>query len=226
MGDRSSDGNHEEEISYKRQVDLFNPEDFSDESVTIVGVGNIGSQAGLALARLGIRNFTLIDHDHVEEHNLPSQSFDLSHLGVAKVTAMKKQIMSVNLDAYVTELETMFDSHKVQDQILIIAVDSMGVRREIYEQIKLSGDIPKLIIDARVGGPQLEVYTCETMEEWSTKFYDNPSDDPCGARYICYISMVVGAFIANQVKRYLRDENYNKRIMCDLNTYQLFAFKE
>lgn len=38
--------------------------------VAVVGVGGLGSAIALGLARLGVRTFTLVDHDRAEPHNL------------------------------------------------------------------------------------------------------------------------------------------------------------
>lgn len=148
---------------------------------------------------------------------------------------MKDQILSINPEAIVFSHATEFDPKSFEDGILILATDSMKSRKEIAKQIKDLGRTPCLVIDGRVGGPQLEVYTftdsketnIKTGEEtdlwarWEATFFDDPAPDPCGARYICYISMVIGSFIANQVKRYLKSEKLKKSIIFNIDSLQL-----
>ena len=214
---------HEEikRIDWKRQSLIFNPAEFEVESVKIIGLGNIGSQTAVALARLGISYFDLYDHDKVEAHNLSSQSFDTTHLGNYKVIAAADQIQKINPDANAMASITKYDGFETGG-IIIIAVDSMKERQKICANMqKLKVPFPKLLIDGRMGGPQLEVYTLSSYKEWEDTFCDNPSTDPCGARYICYTSMVIGSFIANQVKRFLKGEKLKKEIIFNIDTYQL-----
>lgn len=208
-------------INWKRQSLIFDPETFQGSDVTIVGLGNIGSQSALALARLGITNMFLYDHDTVEAHNLASQSFDTTHLGVPKVEATASIMKKVNPTVVAGAVQNKFDGKSVLSDILIIAVDSMKERKRICANMKKAGTLPRLIIDGRMGGPQIEVYSIESFEEWEDTFVDNPSLDPCGARYICYSSMVIGSFIANQVKRFLKGEKLKKDILFNIDTYQL-----
>lgn len=213
-------------MDFKRQIDIYNPDDFN-LPVTIVGVGNIGSQAALALGRLGIRDLTVYDHDIVEIHNLSSQSYFLDHLDKPKVDAVKQQVENINSDALVLAKNKKYEGEGVGGEILVIAVDSMEERKTIHGLLKSAIEkdsavsIPSLIIDARVGGPQLEIYTVHTMDEWEATFSDNPDHDPCGARYICYISMVVGALIANQIKRVLKGEKYKKEVVFNIDSLDI-----
>ncbi len=132
------------------------------------------------------------------------------------------QLYSVNSDAIIFPYDQKFKGSEFKDgSILIIAVDSMKERKKIHAAIKKAKLTPQLIIDGRMGGPQLEVYTCTTMDEWEESFNDNPAKDSCGARYICYISMVIGAFIANQVKRYINNQPYKKSILFNIDALQL-----
>lgn len=216
-------------IDWKRQSLIFNPSDFELATVTIVGLGNIGSQTALALARLGINMLWLFDHDRVESHNLSSQSFDTSHLDMFKVLASRDQIKKINPAMSVAAQPVKFLGHRedvLGNDVIIIAVDSMKERKAICAQMKKSKmTFPKLLIDGRMGGPQLEVYSVHSYKEWEDTFCDNPSTDPCGARYICYTSMVIGAFIANQVKRFLKGEKLKSELLFNIDTYQLYTDK-
>lgn len=193
--------------------------------ITIIGLGNIGSQTALALARLGISFLELYDHDKVESHNLSSQSFDTLDLNKFKVAASKEQLLKINPEIVVMTHENKFMGKKGSispENIVVIAVDSMKTRKDICKSMKKNKiPFPKLLIDGRMGGSQIEVHSFYSYEEWENSFCDNPSNDPCGARYICYTSMIIGAFIANQIKRFLNNESIKKEIIFEVNNYQL-----
>jgi molybdopterin/thiamine biosynthesis adenylyltransferase len=207
-------------INFRRQQEIYDPRELQ-ATITIVGIGNIGSQTALGLARLGLERFNLYDHDEVEEHNLSSQSFFLSNLGEKKVQSISTMLQDVNRHCIPFTFPTKFSGKEFTEGVLIIAVDSMKERHRICANIKKSGKVPSLIIDGRMGGSQLEIYTCTSFEEWEETFTDTPSRDSCGARYICYTSMIIGALISNQVKRFLKEEKLKKQILFDINSLQL-----
>lgn len=214
-----------QKVNFKRQKEIFDPQVSQvQKNITIVGLGSIGSHVALALTRLGLKNLTLWDFDKVEEHNIPSQSYCLKDVGKFKATRLKQHLENINSNAKIISVNQKYSaSFLSKNEILIIAVDSMEERKNIYNDMKhlYSQTQDLMIIDGRVGGAQLEVYTCRNLKEWQGTFSDNPDTDPCGARYICYISMVVGAFIANQIKRFLKGEPYKKRILFNIDSLQL-----
>ena len=127
----------------------------------------------------------------------------------------------INKNINVSAFSEKFTGKDCLSDILVIAVDSMKERKKICNELKKSEYKPKQIIDGRMGGPQLEIYTCNSLEEWEDTLFDNPSKDSCGARYICYISMTIGSFIANQIKRLIKGEQYKKTIIFNIDTLQL-----
>ncbi len=207
-------------VNFKRQKKIFDPQIFQD-SISVVGLGNIGSQTCIALSRLGLKDFYIYDHDIVEEHNLASQAYYLKQLSREKASSLKKTMKEINKNIRVAAFSEKFTGENCLSNILIIAVDSMKERKKICKRLKKSKYKPKLIVDGRMGGPQLEIYTCQSLEEWEDTLFDNPSKDSCGARYICYISMIIGSLIANQIKRLIKGENYKKSILFNIDSLQL-----
>ena len=184
-------------------------------------MGNIGSQTAVALTRLGLKDFYLYDPDFVEPHNLSSQAYTVNDLKSHKSESLMQILRVINPKVTILSLPEKYNGTNNIGNILIIAVDSMKERKRIYQNLLEHNLQHKMIIDGRMGGPQLEIYTCKTLEEWEKTFVDNPSKDPCGARYICYISMIIGALIANQVKRVLKGETYKKSILFNIDSLQL-----
>lgn len=208
-------------VSYKRQTGLFNPATEADATITIAGLGNIGSQTAMALSRLGFTSFNLYDYDTIEEHNLSSQYFSVADVGKLKTEAIVKHMRAVNPAVLPLACPTKYDPKQTTSGILICAVDTMKARKEFCKTLLKQKDRPELIIDGRMGGGQIEIYTLTTPEEWEKTFTDKPSNDPCSARYICYVSMIISSLIANQVKRYVKKEEYKKNILFHIDTLQL-----
>jgi sulfur carrier protein ThiS adenylyltransferase len=64
--------------------------------VVIAGLGGLGSNIAVMLARIGVGQLLLVDFDIVEPSNLNRQSYYISHLGLPKTMALKKQIEEIN----------------------------------------------------------------------------------------------------------------------------------
>lgn len=64
--------------------------------VTICGLGGLGSNLAIALARVGVRNLRLIDFDRVEPSNLNRQHYFIKHLDMLKSEALASQIYDIN----------------------------------------------------------------------------------------------------------------------------------
>ncbi|MCK9557135.1 MAG: sulfur carrier protein ThiS adenylyltransferase ThiF [Candidatus Cloacimonetes bacterium] len=64
--------------------------------VGIAGAGGLGSNIALMLARAGIGTLIVADYDTVSISNLNRQAFDLSQVGMHKVTALQHNILRVN----------------------------------------------------------------------------------------------------------------------------------
>ncbi len=64
--------------------------------VAVAGLGGLGSNIAINLARIGVGKLLLIDFDIVEPSNLNRQSYYISHLGMYKTEALKKQLNDIN----------------------------------------------------------------------------------------------------------------------------------
>ena len=64
--------------------------------VCILGLGGLGSNVAVLLARSGIGYLKLVDFDIVEASNLNRQQYRISHIGIKKTEAMKSIIREIN----------------------------------------------------------------------------------------------------------------------------------
>lgn len=65
-------------------------------AVAIAGLGGLGSNIAVLLARTGVGKLLLVDFDQVEPSNLNRQSYYISHLGMNKTDAMQQQLTQIN----------------------------------------------------------------------------------------------------------------------------------
>lgn len=203
---------------YKRQLDIYNPEAHENVHVTVIGLGNIGSHTTLALARMGIQHFTLVDFDTVEEHNLSSQAYKVGDVGRMKCDALMEAAHEVNEDAHVDTFPTKYTDDIRLHDITIIAVDSMETRRALASLLLKYPHTQ--VIDGRMGGGQIEVHTA-TGKTYSETLTSDADDDPCSARYISYTSYIIAGMIANTAKRILCGEDFPRSVWMHTNTWEV-----
>lgn len=204
------------EVNYMRQVQLFDPELFHDTEITIAGLGNIGSHAACALARMGLRKFVIWDFDKVEEHNLSSQAYKVEDVGKYKTDAVVDAMLALNPRAAI-EKHTEAFTGQMEGGLLVSAVDSMEARRVMAEAIK---DKPVYVVDGRMGGGQIEVWS-QPAAEWPKTLEHEAGGDPCGARFISYTSYIMAGFIANNVKRHLNGQKLVPMVMFHADTMEI-----
>jgi len=64
--------------------------------VCILGLGGLGSNVAVLLARSGIAYLKLVDFDIVEASNLNRQQYRISHIGMKKTEAIRTIIKEIN----------------------------------------------------------------------------------------------------------------------------------
>lgn len=67
-----------------------------DSYVAVAGLGGLGSNVAVALARAGVGRLLLVDHDRVDVSNLNRQHYFIRHLGMSKPEALKEQLLQIN----------------------------------------------------------------------------------------------------------------------------------
>lgn len=77
-------------------------EKLNKAQVAIAGLGGLGSNVAIALARIGVGHLHLVDFDKVDITNLNRQQYFMRHIGVYKTEALKEEILEINpyLDIY------------------------------------------------------------------------------------------------------------------------------
>lgn len=71
-------------------------EKFSQAVVAVCGLGGLGSNIAIALARAGVGTLILTDFDVVDLSNLHRQQYSLSQLGQPKAAALAETIRGIN----------------------------------------------------------------------------------------------------------------------------------
>ena len=215
------------ESHYLRQLGLIHPEKLN-VPILIVGAGNIGSWTALALMKLGCQNVTVIDHDHVEEHNVGSQLYSSADIGETKVAAMNKRIGLIAESQPVVQEQQWTPTMPLDDfQIIISAVDNINVRRDLFMALQGSG---KIFIDGRMGGNSITVYTIPMQDEEKVKMYaetlferKDALEVPCSERSVVYNCFIMAGYITNVIAHLANNHPIPPELELDLMNFTLFT---
>jgi len=210
---------------YWRQLDIFKPDDKT--KILIVGAGSVGSYVALTLAKMGISDLTVVDFDKVEPHNLPNQFYKTTDIGRPKVEALKdiiKEFTNTEITAINDKIENYLTKDKIFD-IVILAVDNMKTRKQIFEKYAKHNIYVKYLIDIRTSAENFRIYTIQPVEPEDVKFYESEmySDDeaselPCTAQNIIYTVVGVAAITSATVKKILSNQKINRFYLYDYIT--------
>lgn len=92
----------------KGYVDEAVQQKIRSSTLLIAGCG-IGSSVAVCAARMGFRNFVLVDGDVVDAHNLNRQFYDFADIGKPKVEGLKEKILRINPEAKVEAINAYLD---------------------------------------------------------------------------------------------------------------------
>jgi len=132
----------------------------ADATVAVFGIGGVGGHVAEALARSGVGNLELVDHDTVSLSNLNRQIVALhSTIGKYKVDVMRDRILDINPDAnvvghkcfYLPETAGQFDFSRYD--YVVDCIDTVTGKLQLIEAAKAAG-VP--IISSMGAGNKLD----------------------------------------------------------------------
>ncbi|HSN43569.1 MAG TPA: HesA/MoeB/ThiF family protein, partial [Propionibacteriaceae bacterium] len=103
-------------------------------SVCVVGAGGLGSPVLSYLVGAGVGRLTVIDNDHVEEHNLQRQVLhDMPHVGRPKATSATERLRLLNPDVDLHPVTERLDADSASrllagHDIVVDATDNLATR--------------------------------------------------------------------------------------------------
>lgn len=126
-------------------------------SVGIAGLGGLGSNVAIALARAGIGRLLIVDFDEVEKSNLSRQAYSVDQVGMRKTEALMQNIAQANPDVDVTAFYHKLESGKMADafasvDVVIEALDNAATKAAFIEEISLAFPEKPLIAASGVAG--------------------------------------------------------------------------
>lgn len=150
-----------------------NVEKLHKSKVAIFGVGGVGSFVCEGLARAGVENFVIVDHDRVDITNLNRQIIALhSTIDKFKVDVIKERILDINPKCNVTTFKEFFSpesSHEMIDNSIDYIVDAVDTVTAKIELIVTANKLGIPIISAMGTGNKLDPTQFEVTDIYKTE---------------------------------------------------------
>ena len=108
--------------------------------VCIAGLGGLGSNAAISLARAGVGKLVLVDFDKVEKSNLSRQYYFLDQVGKYKVDALKDNIKKISPDIVVETYKLKLNKGSMEKpfkdvDVIIEALDNAKTKTAFIDEI-------------------------------------------------------------------------------------------
>ena len=197
-----------------------------EKEITIIGLGGIGSNVALPLARLNPKKLFLIDPDVVEEVNLAGQAFFNNHVGMKKVDAVAEVLYSWAGYKKIAAIPTLLTEGTDFGEITITGFDNMNARKIAFTNF-MDSPAAKLLVDARMSVDTIQIFT---LLKEDTEFLDIYRDKwlfsdamaqtaPCSMKQTSYTGSILGGLVVNIIINYISSsfKAFPKQIMYNTN---------
>ena len=184
----------------------------SSTTVAVCGLGGLGSNIAISLARAGIGKLILIDFDKVDITNLHRQQYKANQIGMCKTEALQNNLKEIN--PYLeTKIHTIcLDESNAKDvladaDIICEAFDNAEAKANIVN-IVLS-EMPDKYIVAASGMAGLDSANLIKTRKVSKRFYlcgDEVNDIKDGIGLVSTRVMLCAAHQAHTVLRIIAEE--------------------
>ena len=184
----------------------------SSTTVAVCGLGGLGSNIAISLARAGIGKLILIDFDKVDITNLHRQQYKANQIGMCKTEALQNNLKEIN--PYLeTKIHTIcLDESNAKDvladaDIICEAFDNAEAKANIVNFVL--SEMPNKYIVAASGMAGLDSANLIKTRKVSKRFYlcgDEVNDIKDGIGLVSTRVMLCAAHQAHTVLRIIAEE--------------------
>lgn len=184
-----------------------------NQTVSLAGVGGIGSHLSFLLGRLKPARLIIYDPDRVEAANMSGQLYALSQLGESKVAALSNTISDYANYYNVVAMNERFTVDSEATNIMMCGFDNMEARKIFYDRWKSrvdaycnEEDMKKcLLIDGRLAAEEFQVLAIQgdnlvARKEYEDKwlFSDNEVEETiCSYKQTTFTASMIASVMTN-----------------------------
>ena len=216
-----------EELVRFSDAEWFNK--VQEKVIVLAGVGGIGSNMAVILAKLNPSAIYIFDDDLVESFNLAGQFYSNEDIGKPKVEALAASINKYTNYSSIFALNRRFmPGEEVIADIMICGFDNMRARKDFFAAWKshvmtLSEERRKdcLFIDGRLTADEFQIF-CMTgtdnfyMDDYVNNYLFNDYEaqrETCSYKQTGFLADMIGAFMVNLVVNFCANQVNPRRNM-------------
>ena len=191
------------------------------KTITLAGVGGIGSYVGFLLARLKPAGLYLYDPDIVEQANMSGQLYSSSDLGQSKVSSLHRMLQLYANYYNSLAYQERFTAESEATDIMICGFDNMEARRLFFDKwLEHVGNKPEgerskcLFIDGRLAAEEFQVFAIQgnderAIVEYGRKwlFIDAAADETiCSYKQTTFMANMIASIMVNLFVNFVANE--------------------
>lgn len=187
-----------------------------EQTVTIGGIGGIGSWTALLLSRTNVGQIVLYDNDVVEEVNLAGQFHSYRNIGNSKVASIGNSIMEYSRFYGIRAINDTLNEFSQVSNICIGGFDNMQARRNMFMawnvyRNSFNNNEKCLLVDARLNAEEFQVFCMRGTDDYLIEKYNKEwlfSDSEaeqtrCSYKQTSYCANMVASVIVNLVVNFV-----------------------
>lgn len=188
-------------------------DEISKLSVTLVGLGGIGSHTAFQLSRLNFKTMSLFDYDKVEGINLSGQLYSIHDMFALKTEAIWRMLskyspQQTNVSTFNVRAENVTEYNS---DIFISGLDNMGTRKFLFDKWENNGIKSDLFIDGRLSADSFQIFSMQKTDNECKKIYkdkylfqDSEGDNVvCSFKQTTYMASMIASMICNIIINYV-----------------------
>lgn len=185
-------------------------ENIQSKTITLAGVGGIGSYVGFLLARMKPASMFIYDNDVVEAVNMSGQLYGQSDLGRAKVSALAEMVRNYANYGSIFAISERFTNESEASDIMICGFDNMEARKLFFNKwLEHVNSKPMeerancLYIDGRLAAEEFQILCIKGDDEFNINRYANEFlfSDAEADETVCSYKQTT--FCANMIASYM-----------------------
>lgn len=208
-----------------------------EKTITLAGVGGIGSYVGFLLARMKPSTLFIYDPDTVETVNMSGQLYGRNDVGRTKVSALSNMIMTYTEFGSVFAVPDRFDEYKEATDIMICGFDNMEARKLFFnkwlDHVNQKPESERgdcLYIDGRLAAEEFQVLCIKGDDEYNINRYskeflfsDKEADETvCSYKQTTFMANMIASFMVNLFVNFAANQ-CNPLIERDLPFYTTYS---
>lgn len=191
------------------------------KTVTLAGVGGIGSYVGFLLGRMKPKYIFVYDPDVVEAANMSGQLYSRHNIGEYKVHSLARMVADYASYYGITSFQERFTNESEPTDIMICGFDNMNARRLFFnkwlQHVESKPENKRgkcLFIDGRLAAEEFQVFAIQGDDvrarvEYNNKwlFADYEADETiCSYKQTTFMANMIASIMVNVFVNFVANE--------------------